>query len=484
MKRLHLNHHGQRTSPCSAFHLCSTYSDMRYGRYASTSAQSDDSPVHPSPRAALQPVLRKTVSMLTFMAPALILPLSDPLMSLIDAISLGKYAGTVQLAALGPTSVVFSFSSYVFNSLAIATTSKVSADLAAGDERKASATASAAIAIAIAAGSVCLVALKVFGGQIIAATGAVPELLAPATAYLQVRAAAQPALLVSLVAQSCLLAQRDSRSPAAAVLLQVIVNAGLDVFLIVQAGAGVVGAAWATVAAQYLGMALLLWRVQATGRVRLRLVKGLAGRLRELWRTLAPLVVVYVARNLCYMRLQLAAAALVPTQLAAHQAVWSLYTMASFATTTLEQAGLAFLPRSKGPADRRQTELIIRGLGVGIGTALGAACWGVACFACGVFTPDPAVHGFMRQVAPWCGMVMVLVGTDVSAQALLISSGLSGYLARSFSQTLVALFVFMHFTQGRLWGLTAVWAGLVFFFGVRCLQSNIGAMFLRKTREA
>lgn len=146
--------------------------------------------------------------------------------------------------------------------------------------------------------------LQVFASQIIAATGAVPELLAPAASYMRVRAAAQPALLVSIVAQSCLLAQRDSRSPAEAVLLQVAVNAALDVYLIVSFGAGVVGAAWATVAAQYLGMALLLWRLRRTGRVKLRLLAGLAGGLRDLWKTLAPLVVVYVARNLCYMRLQ------------------------------------------------------------------------------------------------------------------------------------------------------------------------------------
>lgn len=72
-----------------------------------------------------------------------------------------QYAGTLQLAALGPTSVVFSFSSYVFNALAIATTSKVSADLAAGDERKASATAGAALTIAITAGFICLLILQV-----------------------------------------------------------------------------------------------------------------------------------------------------------------------------------------------------------------------------------------------------------------------------------------------------------------------------------
>jgi hypothetical protein len=37
-----------------------------------------------------QTIQGKTIAMLKFMGPALILPLSDPLMSLIDAISLGR----------------------------------------------------------------------------------------------------------------------------------------------------------------------------------------------------------------------------------------------------------------------------------------------------------------------------------------------------------------------------------------------------------
>jgi Na+-driven multidrug efflux pump len=131
------------------------------------------------------------------------------------------------------------------------------------------------------------------------------SLQAPATAYLQVRSLAQPALLVSIVAQACLLAQQDSRSPALSVLLQVVVNASLDAALIVYAGAGVVGAAWATVAAQYLGMLLLLQRLHVTGRVHFRRqVASAVKRLAALWKVLAPLVVVYVARNLCYMLLQ------------------------------------------------------------------------------------------------------------------------------------------------------------------------------------
>lgn len=173
---------------------------------------------------------------------------------------------------------------------------------------------------------------------------------------------------------------------------------------------------------------------------------------------------------------QLAAAVLIPTQLAAHQTVWCLYTIASFATTTLEQAGLAFLPQSKTVEERRMNEGIIRVLGVAIGGVLGAICYALARFGVHLFSPDVLVHGPMKQIAPWCGVVMLIVGADVSAQALIIASGNSGFLARSFVLTLVLLYGFMSYASR--WNLIGVWAGLVFFFGVRCVQSNIGAMRL------
>ena len=152
--------------------------------------------------------------------------------------------------------------------------------------------------------------LQAFGDRVIAATGAVASLQAPAASYLHIRAFAQPALLVSIVTQSCLLAQKDSRSPALAVALQVVVNATLDTVLIAYGGAGVAGAAWATVIAQYLGMLLLLQRLHTKRTVWYRGLKVGWGSVASLWKVLAPLVVVYVSRNMCYALLQVRCASI------------------------------------------------------------------------------------------------------------------------------------------------------------------------------
>lgn len=72
-----------------------------------------------------------------------------------------QFAGTMQLAALGPTSVIFSFSSYVFNALGIATTSKVSELLGRNKPVEASQCAGAALVAALVAGIVSFFLLEV-----------------------------------------------------------------------------------------------------------------------------------------------------------------------------------------------------------------------------------------------------------------------------------------------------------------------------------
>lgn len=68
----------------------------------------------------------------------------------------------MQLAALGPTSVVFSFSSYVFNALGIATTSKVSSLLGRENVQEASQCAGAALVVALVAGLASFMVMEVW----------------------------------------------------------------------------------------------------------------------------------------------------------------------------------------------------------------------------------------------------------------------------------------------------------------------------------
>eukprot|EP00951_Prasinocladus_malaysianus_P030837 scaffold292729_cov47-Prasinocladus_malaysianus.AAC.1 len=136
-----------------------------------------------------------------FLVPALAIPLSDPLMSVLDTVCVGRFGSTVQLAALGPAALVFYFVTNIFLCQGMAVTALVSRSLEARDTAKAQRALTAGLGLAIAAGLTVTGALtrpqlevvnplglQLFGAQVLAATGAAPDLIAPGMEYLKVNA--------------------------------------------------------------------------------------------------------------------------------------------------------------------------------------------------------------------------------------------------------------------------------------------------------
>jgi hypothetical protein len=125
-----------------------------------------------------------------FSLPVMLLPLADPLMSLVDTVCLGKMAGTLELASLAPATLITSFCFYTFAApLSIATVAEVSAHLRDAPER-ASTAVSAALALAAGGGAAVAAFVLVFGPVLLRATGCDAALLPAAGVYLRIRALA------------------------------------------------------------------------------------------------------------------------------------------------------------------------------------------------------------------------------------------------------------------------------------------------------
>ena len=94
---------------------------------------------------------------------------------------------------------------------------------------------------------------------------------------------------------------------------------------------------------QYLGMAMLL-RALGKSRVPPRLQLPRWPELRAFLDSFGILSVFYFCKTASYLLLQSTAARLPPLLLAAHQPLFSLWSLASFTATPLEHAALSFLP--------------------------------------------------------------------------------------------------------------------------------------------
>ena len=250
--------------------------------FLSSSEDEDASDDDPTPPVNLAKGDVDTVvslrALLAFAAPTAAIWVVGPTLGLIDAAVVGTRS-SVELAALGPGTVLCDYASYIFTFLAVAATNMLSLRFAKGDGEGASGalndslTVSLWLGVALAAATLVsaptLLSLLVGGGNAAtassssaaaaaAATSGSSDIIAPALSYVRVRAFGAPFALVGFVAQAFFLAALDAKTPLAAAALAGLLNLAGDVLLVCGLGWGIAGAALATVAAQAAAAAYLL----------------------------------------------------------------------------------------------------------------------------------------------------------------------------------------------------------------------------------
>mmetsp|Transcript_1310 Transcript_1310/g.3313 ORF Transcript_1310/g.3313 Transcript_1310/m.3313 type:complete len:553 (-) Transcript_1310:16-1674(-) len=432
----------------------------------------------PAESEAIWPWRRQFLaSVAAFVGPAIFIPLADPLMSVIDTIAVGRFATTTDLAGLGPVTLIFTFVNYIWNSQGVATTTMVATEL--NEEgvpperaaRRAGRVLAASLLLALCAGGAVCVVLQLAGPTLLAATGASPELIPPALAYLRVRALATPASFCVVVLQASLMAQRLSLLPAGAILASAAINVGLDVLLIAVLGMGTAGAAWATLAAQLLAAGALWALVHAKGRVRPVWHVPSPAELAAFASATGPLAFIYLCKNVCYCGLQRAATGLPTLMLAAHQPAFMLWNLCAFSTVPLEQAALAFVPAAKTPRQRAEVPRLIVVAGLVFALVAGLIAAGIPLLAPQLFSPDARLYPYMREIAPLGFLAMMCVGLEVASTAILISWRKFPFISSAMLRTVLATAAYLAAAGHFGWGLRGVWAGLAVFYGSRAVQS-------------
>ncbi|KAG4988339.1 hypothetical protein JHK82_030683 [Glycine max] len=152
---------------------------------------------------AKQSIWSQIKEIVMFTGPATGLWICGPLMSLIDTAVIGQRS-SIELAALGPATVVCDYMSYVFMFLSIATSNMVATALAKQDKEEVQHHISVLLFIGLSCGVGMLLFSRLFGASLITAfTGPKNAHVVPAASnYVKIRGLAWPALLVGWVAQS------------------------------------------------------------------------------------------------------------------------------------------------------------------------------------------------------------------------------------------------------------------------------------------
>jgi putative MATE family efflux protein len=357
--------------------------------------------------------------------PATLTLVADPLMGIVDTAVVGRL-GARQLGAMGLAVALLTALSWAFNFLVFGTTSAVARAVGAGTRGVAGERVSYAAQVALVLGVGVGVVLVAGAAVLLRASGAVEDLVAPATTYLRVRALGVPFLLLGYVGHGAFRGVSDTRTPLVVVAVANVLNAVLTVVLVYPAGLGLAGAAWGTVAAEVATVVLFALLLHRAGL-------PLAGHGRPDRAALRSLLV--VSRDLFLrtgaltfglLAVTAAAARVGAVTAAAHQVLWQTWIVVSFLMDGFAIAAQAMVGTALGSGDAddaQQTARALLGWGLGGGVAIAALLLAGVGVVPPLFTDEAAVLGAVGA-AWWIaagghalnGVVFVLDGVFMGAE--------------------------------------------------------------------
>lgn len=420
--------------------------------------------------------------------PIILSNLSIPLLGIVDTAVLGHLPHPHYLAAVAAGSVTLSLLLWSFGFLRMGTTSLVARALGAGRDTLGIWLRAVALALLLAA----LLLASQFVLIPLAIGWVAPEapVAALATSYCHIRLLSAPATLINYTLIGWFVGQQDARRPLVIVVSTNLLNILLDLLLILGLGLNSDGAAWASVIAEYAGLALgiglLLHKLRRLpGRPRLHR----HWRALTLWAEYPPLLRVnrhLFVRTLCLLGVFVfftAQGARLGTQvLAANAILLQFLTLAAHTLDGFAHAAEALTGRAAGAGDRAELRRTLLGsslLAGGAALAISALFWAGEPLWLQWFTTLPEVLAEARRQYPWVVALPLLAVAAYQLDGIYLGGGHTRIMQNAMLACLLLVFFPLWWLAQPL-GNTGLWLAFSLFHCSRGLV--LGVIFYTRWR--
>ncbi|KAL2649695.1 hypothetical protein R1flu_017823 [Riccia fluitans] len=414
---------------------------------------------------------------LVFAGPALGIWLSGPLMGIIDTAVVGQ-SSALELAALGPGTVICDQLSYIFMFLSIATSNLIATALAHKDETEAAGHLSRLLFISLFCGVMMLLITEAFATQMLSAfVGSKNASLIPAArSYVQIRALAWPIVLVGMVSQSACLGMKDSWVPLKVLGIASAVNLIGDIALCSFLNYGIAGAAWATMASQYIAGILMLKSLGDKGYNPLAISIPSWNDFTRIMKLAAPILLTMLSKVCFYTLITYLATSLGAMTLAAHQVMYGVFCLSTVWSEPLAQTAQSFMPPLIFGTNRnlKQARSLLRTLvviGIVTGVTLSTVAVLVPWLFPQIFTREPAIISQMRSVTVPFFLCIWITPSILACEGTLLAGRDLKFLGFSMVSCFIGGGLLLLLLNKLGVGLIGSWWTLMTFQSARFIQS-------------
>lgn len=196
--------------------------------------------------------------LISFALPLMVSGILQLMFNAVDIIVVGRFSGSQALAAVGSTTALINVFTNLFIGVSLGANVLAARFYAAGKDKEMSETVHTAITLALVSGVVMAVIGLVFSRWALEIMGTPADVIDQSSLYMRIYFLGMPFFMVYNYGAAILRAVGDTKRPLMFLIVAGVINAVLNMFLVIAFHMGVAGVAIATVISQMISCLLVL----------------------------------------------------------------------------------------------------------------------------------------------------------------------------------------------------------------------------------
>ena len=354
--------------------------------------------------------------LISFSVPLILSGILQLLFNAVDIIVVGRFSGSQALAAVGSTTALINIFTNLFIGISLGANVLAARFYAAQKDKEMSETVHTAIMLALISGVVMLFVGIFFARGALELMGTPDDVIGQSTLYMRIYFAGMPFFMLYNYGAAILRAVGDTKRPLLFLIVSGIVNACLNLFLVIAFHLGVAGVAIATVTAQGISCALVLrclQRSQASYQLCFRDLKIRGCYVQQIFQVGLPAGIQSTVINFSNALLQSSVNSFGSIAMAGYTAANNLFGFLYVSTNSITQACMSFTSQNYGVGkwkrmDRVLFDCII--LSVAVMLILGGGMYFFGPEVLKIYTTNPRVISCGMEVLTYTTLTYFLCG--------------------------------------------------------------------------
>ncbi|MFR9181881.1 MAG: MATE family efflux transporter [Dorea sp.] len=354
--------------------------------------------------------------LISFSVPLILSGILQLLFNAVDIIVVGRFSGSQALAAVGSTTALINIFTNLFIGISLGANVLAARFYAAQKDKEMSETVHTAIMLALISGVIMLFVGIFFARGALELMGTPDDVIGQSTLYMRIYFAGMPFFMLYNYGAAILRAVGDTKRPLLFLIVSGVVNACLNLFLVIAFHLGVAGVAIATVTAQGISCALVLrclQRSQASYQLRFRDLKIRGCYVRQIFQVGLPAGIQSTVINFSNALLQSSVNSFGSIAMAGYTAANNLFGFLYVSTNSITQACMSFTSQNYGVGKWKRMDRVLFNciiLSVVVMLTLGGGMYFFGPEVLKIYTTNPRVISCGMEVLTYTTLTYFLCG--------------------------------------------------------------------------